>query len=677
MSNRIMSFARARLANFQSRLRIAGLTDGGGTRDTVLLGMSAAFAIVTLSLMPPMGLFHLAVAHWAFSKVLAALSVALFVLCAVHVTRQSVKRRIANANAQYKAVIDHAFESVVLADPVTQRLLYMNKAAEQMFGLEVEQLRTRSIADIFVIDADSVEELNAKFSASHPRALSVTRRHLKGGELEVEARFLAAEINGNAVWAYTSRDVTVQKKVEQQLVDNQNRLDRIAHHDQLTGLPNRHYIGTFLPGVIDEASKSAGMIGILFVDLDHFKNINDTQGHEVGDKLLQVVAKRLTECVREEDVVVRMGGDEFVIIFRNIKSVDEVTRSANRIIEGLVEPVIIDNRQLRTSASLGVSIYPRDGKNMMELLKHSDTAMYQAKDRGRSNVQIFDPVMNKKLKHRVTVEAMLREALQKKQLEVHYQPFVNLSTRKVVGLEALIRWRHPTRGMIPADWFIPVAEETGLILPIGDFVLHRAMQDLTNWRRAGAVLVPVSVNVAASQLLRGDFLAKLAALLLSYEIPAKLLQLEMTERAIFDARSPKVGEKYQDTVGALRDRGIKIAIDDFGTGYSSLAYLKNWHIDTLKIDRSFIRDLGTDSSDYAIVSAIIAIARHLHIEVIAEGVEAYQQADILRELGCQQAQGFLFAQPMPAQDCLVILGKGQMLNYGDDELGGALAALGN
>ena len=302
---------------------------------------------------------------------------------------------------------------------------------------------------------------------------------MEGHEIDVEARLSLLRMGGRAVWAYTTRDVSLQKKAEQQLIDNQTRLDQLANHDQLTGLPNRHYMAAFLPEAIEAAKASATMVGILFIDLDRFKNINDTQGHETGDQLLKVVAQRLRKCVRDADVVVRMGGDEFVIIFRGISSYEEVTRSANRIIESLKAPVRIAERQLQASASLGISIYPRDGSSMVELLKHSDMAMYQAKDRGRNNVQIFDPIMNKKLKHRVKVEGMLREALSLKQLEVHYQPFINLNTRAIVGLEALVRWRHPVRGVIPADWFIPIAEETGLVNQIGEVVLQHALRDMT------------------------------------------------------------------------------------------------------------------------------------------------------------------------------------------------------
>jgi EAL domain-containing protein (putative c-di-GMP-specific phosphodiesterase class I) len=305
---------------------------------------------------------------------------------------------------------------------------------------------------------------------------------------------------------------------------------------------------------------------------------------------------------------------------------------------------------------------------MGELLKHSDTAMYQAKDRGRNNVQIFSQFMNRKLKHRVAMEASLREALRLKQLDVHYQPYVNLITRKVVGLEALIRWRHPVHGMVPADQFIPVAEETGLIVPMGNFVLHRTLQTMSAWQRAGVKLVPVSLNVAPAQLQRGELQSTIATLLATHGLLPELLQLEMTERAVFDSSQVKVGENRQDTMARLRDLGIKIAIDDFGTGYSSLSYLKNWRVDALKIDRSFVRDLVTDASDLAIVSAIVAIARHLHIQVIAEGIEGYQQAEILRKLGCSVGQGFLYARPMPAEQCLALLGDSAEVGEEEDML---------
>jgi diguanylate cyclase (GGDEF)-like protein len=513
-----------------------------------------------------------------------------------------------------------------------------------------------TVSEIFAVDSSSPDSVLQRLHAADPeRPLDAQQKRKDGQLIEVEVRCNSLAVHGRQVSAYVAHDVSLRRKAEQQLLENQQRLDRMAHHDQLTGLPNRHYLASFLPDAIAAAKAANLMLGVVFLDLDRFKHINDSRGHETGDRLLQEVARRVRAGVRESDVVIRMGGDEFVVVLRNIKSYDEVTQGANRIIAALNQPILVDQRPLQTTASIGVSVFPRDGADMVELLKHSDTAMYQAKDRGRNNVQLFTPVMNKKLKQRVAVETSLRDALRLKQLDVHFQPFVNLASRRIVGFEALIRWRHPVHGMIPADRFIPVAEETGLVVPIGEYVLHRTMQSLSAWRQAGAPLVPVSVNVAPAQLQRGDLHSLILKLLKTHGFGPEFLQLEMTERAVFDHGLSQSGERRQDLIARLRDLGIKISIDDFGTGYSSLSYLKNWRVDSLKIDRSFVRDLVTDSSDLAIVSAIVAIARHLNIDVIAEGIEGFQQAEALRQLGCTMGQGFLFAKPMPADDCLRML----------------------
>ena len=561
-----------------------------------------------------------------------------------------------SVDSRYKAIIDQIHDGIVIVDSAKYRIQYCNPAFLARIGYTSEEARELTLSDIFTDATASPDSILATLKKADSQfALDMQLRSKNGTLIDIEVRCNQLDGDGRYGLAYVTHDVSVRRKAEQQLIDNQQRLDRMAHHDQLTGLPNRHYLATFLPEAIAEARGANAMLGVVFLDLDRFKHINDTRGHETGDKLLQEVARRLRACVRDSDVVIRMGGDEFVVVFRNVKSYDEVTQSANRIIETLNKPMLIDEQPLQTTGSVGVSLFPRDGGDMNELLKHSDTAMYQAKERGRNNVQMFSAIMNRKLKHRVAMETSLREALRLKQLDVHYQPFVNLVTRKVVGLEALMRWHHPVHGMIPADQFIPVAEETGLIVPMGNFVLHRTLQAMSAWRNSGVTLVPVSLNVAPAQLQRGELQSTISALLKTHGLRPELLQLEMTERAVFDSSHAKPGENRQDTMARLRELGIKIAIDDFGTGYSSLSYLKNWRVDTLKIDRSFVRDLVTDSSDLAIVSAIIAIARHLRIQVIAEGIEGYQQAEILRKLGCSIGQGFLFARPMPAEQCFAIL----------------------
>jgi diguanylate cyclase (GGDEF)-like protein/PAS domain S-box-containing protein len=594
----------------------------------------------------------LTVALVAFVALLAAAVAA----AAIHVMKGYLRHR-RSVDSRYKAIIDQTNDGIVIVDAESLKVQYCNPAFLARVGYSETETRDLMLTDIFADAASTPESLLARLTdADAKRSLDLQLRCKDGVLVDVEVRCNPLESDGRDGLAYVTQDVSVRRKAEQQLIDNQQRLDRMAHHDQLTGLPNRHYLTTFLPQAIADARADNTLLGVVFLDLDRFKHINDTRGHETGDKLLQEVARRLRTCVRDSDVVIRMGGDEFVVVFRAVKSYDEVTLGANRIIDSLNKPIVIDQHPLQTTGSVGVSLFPRDGADMGELLKHSDTAMYQAKDRGRNNVQMFSQIMNRKLKHRVAMEASLRDALRLKQLDVHYQPFVSLITRKVVGLEALIRWKHPVHGMIPADQFIPVAEETGLIVPMGNFVLHRTLQTLSAWQKAGVSMVPVSLNVAPAQLQRGDLQSTIATLLKTHGLKPELLQLEMTERAVFDSHQAKAGENRQDTMVQLRDLGIKIAIDDFGTGYSSLSYLKNWRVDALKIDRSFVRDLVTDSSDLAIVSAIIAIARHLHIQVIAEGIEAYQQAEILLKLGCTVGQGFLFARPMPADQCLALLG---------------------
>jgi diguanylate cyclase (GGDEF)-like protein/PAS domain S-box-containing protein len=596
----------------------------------------------------------------AGSSALTALLVTLLLAFKGYVRRQK------SVAARYKAIIDQSNDGIVMVDAKTQALLYANPALLTRLGYSAAEAQALSLCDIFD-DAGAATGVLARLrGADSHMALNMQQRCKSGTLIDIEVRCNALDVDGGGVLAYVTHDVSLRRKAEQQLIDNQHRLDRMAHHDQLTGLPNRHYLTAFLPDAIAEAQAANTKLGVVFLDLDRFKHINDTRGHETGDKLLQEVATRLRAVVRESDVVIRMGGDEFVVVFRNVKSYDEVTLGAGRIIETLSRPIIIDQHPLQTTGSVGVSLYPRDGSDMVELLKHSDTAMYQAKDRGRNNVQMFSQVMNRKLKHRVAVEASLREALRLKQLDVYYQPFINLLTRKVVGLEALMRWHHLVHGMVPADQFIPVAEETGLIVPMGNFVLHRTLQDMSAWRKAGVPLVPISLNIAPAQLQRGELQSTITTLLKTHGIRPDMLQLEMTERAMFESHAP-AGENRQDSMGRLRDLGVKIAIDDFGTGYSSLSYLKHWRVDTLKIDRSFVRDLATDSSDLAIVSAIIAIARHLHIQVIAEGIEGYQQAEILRRLGCSVGQGFLFARPMAAAQCLELLGDNAQTDKAEEE----------
>jgi diguanylate cyclase (GGDEF)-like protein/PAS domain S-box-containing protein len=541
---------------------------------------------------------------------------------------------------------------MLVVDGDSLEIVDANPALQSSLGYELQELRSMPLAQIFSDGGGPPEALLAQLRESPARVHIETGQRCRSGRfLQVEISGYRVDIEGRNLFSLTTRDITVRRRVEAQLLEKQQHLDHLAHHDQLTGLPNRLFLAAHLPGAIAEAKRTGSMLAVLFLDLDRFKHINDSRGHETGDKLLKAVAQRIRATTRTDDIVVRMGGDEFIVVLKTVATAEQINETASRITEALVAPVLIDGRSLVTTASIGVSLFPRDGSTMGELLRQSDTAMYQAKDRGRNNFQLFSPVMERKLKERIAIESSLRAALQSQQLDVHYQPIVDIDSHRIVALEALLRWRHPAHGFVPPGRFVAVAEETGLIVPIGEFVLERALEDAARWRAAGAVLAPISVNISAVQLQRSDLAATIARLTRKHGMSSSMLQLELTESALFERRESRNGESSQDAIVRLRELGTRIAIDDFGTGYSSLSYLKQWRVDYLKIDRSFVRDLVTDMSDLAIVEAIIAMAKHLNIEVVAEGIEGWQQLEKLRQLGCPYAQGFLFARPAAFEQC--------------------------
>jgi diguanylate cyclase (GGDEF)-like protein/PAS domain S-box-containing protein len=569
-------------------------------------------------------------------------------------------------DARYRAVIEQSPNAMVIADLASLRIIDANPAFLRALGYTLAELRALTLTRIFQDEGSDPNALAAKLRDRDPRApLPLRQRCKSGGLREIEATGHRLTLDGRAVIAFTASDVTLKRKIESQLLEKQQHLDHLAHHDQLTGLPNRLYLAHRLPGAIEEAKRTGMMLAVLFLDLDRFKDINDSRGHETGDKLLKTVAERLRATVREQDIVVRMGGDEFVVVLQSVERTELISEMAARINEALGAPVIVDGRPLTATVSIGVSLYPRDGADMGELLRYSDTAMYQAKDRGRNNFQLFSPIMARKLRERVAIEASLRGALARDQLDVHYQPIIDIASNRVMGLEALLRWKHPTQGCILPGRFIDIAEETGLIVPVGEFVLQRVLRDVCYWQRAGGVPVPVAVNISAVQLQRSNLRDKILALTREHGVSPELLQLELTESAMFERRELRGEGARRDAISQLRDLGVSIAIDDFGTGYSSLGYLKQWRVDYLKIDRSFVRDLVTDMSDLAIVGAIIAIARHLNIKVVAEGIEGWQQLEKLRQLGCGLAQGYLFAKPASATQCLKLL-SGLPLSLTDD-----------
>jgi diguanylate cyclase (GGDEF)-like protein/PAS domain S-box-containing protein len=587
-----------------------------------------------------------------FVIALAALMVVLAVALGVWRSQGRSRKNVESAHAPHRAAFEQSPHGSLMLDADTLKVIDANPASQRNLGYTLEEICALAATDLFTDGSGEPELLLRKLRDPNPRLpLEIQQRSKDGTLRSVEVVAQNLDLGTRRLLSLTAHDVSVRRKVQAQLLEKQQHLDHLAHHDQLTGLPNRLYLAANLPGAIEEAKRTGVMLAVLFLDLDRFKHINDSRGHETGDKLLKAVSQRLRSTMRNEDVVVRMGGDEFIVVLRNVRSTDQVNDAASRITEAMAVPVIVDGRPLVTTASIGVSLYPRDGADMGELLRHSDTAMYQAKDRGRNNFQLFSPIMARRMKERMAIEMSLRTAITTGQLDVHYQPIVDISTRRVVALESLLRWKHPSHGFIPPERFVAVAEEAGLIVPIGEFVLSRAVQDIARWRDAGCVQVPVAVNISAVQLQRSNLPATITALTQSHNVSPKMLQLELTESAVFERREGRTGESNEDAVARLRELGVKIAIDDFGTGYSSLSYLKRWRVDYLKVDRSFVRDLVTDMSDLAIVGAIIAMARHLHIEVVAEGIEGWQQLEKLRQLGCHLAQGYLLAKPVPEEQC--------------------------
>ena len=553
--------------------------------------------------------------------------------------------------AEFAKAFEQSPKATLLVDASNLRIVGSNEALRRELGFSATELRKLSLQDLFGT-TDDWGTLIQRLREPNPSIVLRARQRRKDGQtVEVEITGYRVSSGRRSLLAFMTQDITLRSKFEARLLQKQGHLDHLAHHDQLTGLPNRLYLAAHLPNAIEVARRHGKLLAILFLDLDRFKHINDSRGHDTGDQLLAAVAQRIRDATHAEDMIVRMGGDEFIVVIKDASNVEQVHLTAARIIETLSRPFNIDGRPLVTTASIGVSLYPRDGENMGELLRHSDTAIYHAKDRGRNNCQMFSPVMDRRLKQRMSIETHLRDAVQTGQLDVHYQPIVDIESQRVVALESLLRWKHPRYGYVAPMRFIRIAEETGLIVPIGEFVLERVLQDAQRWRSSGCTLVPIAMNVSAIQLQRSNLSELIVERTRALGLKPALLQIELTESTIFERREGRNGELNQDAVEHLRDLGVHIAIDDFGTGYSSLSYLKRWRVDSLKIDRSFVRDLVTDPSDLAIVSAIIAMARHLDIPVIAEGIEGWQQLEKLRELGCQQAQGYLFSKAIPAEEC--------------------------
>ncbi|MEJ2128981.1 MAG: EAL domain-containing protein [Woeseiaceae bacterium] len=462
-------------------------------------------------------------------------------------------------------------------------------------------------------------------------------------DIHLETRFVPRD--EHTVLAIV-RDITERKSAEAEIYN-------LANYDELTELPNRELFGQSLERTIERAKKNNEKFAVLFVDLDRFKRINDTLGHSIGDQLLKDVASRLTHCIRATDSVAhiqhgdsetirlaRLGGDEFVIKLYGIESEETVGAIAKRIIGALTPPFSCGGHQFVVTPSIGIALYPQDGNTGEQLLMNADSAMYSAKNLGRNNYKFYSETMRTKSLHRLDLENLVRTAIDKNQFTLHFQPKVDAQSCRLVGAEALLRWKHPTRGDIPPGDFIPIAEETGLIVPIGKWVLQEACREVHKWTASAVGAVPVSVNISSHQFRDGNLGHDVADAIQNAGIKADLLELEITESVLLHDV-----EKTLVELKALKKSGVSLSIDDFGTGYSSFSYLKRFPIDTIKIDRSFVKDLHNDADDAAICAAILAMSTQLGLRVVAEGVETREQLEFLRRHGCHHIQGFLFGKP--------------------------------
>jgi diguanylate cyclase (GGDEF)-like protein/PAS domain S-box-containing protein len=547
--------------------------------------------------------------------------------------------RLREREARLQAILNKAADAILTIDG-DGVLMSANAAAGRLFGYAPEKMTALKLDSLIPVGIGEAAGLDAA-GLLRMIACGVTHEYeipgwrSDGSEFPLAMSVSEVELPDEHLFVAILHDLT-----EQHLA--QEHIHRLAHHDTLTGLANRLSLNLRLEQLLAQTRRAGGAAAVLFIDLDHFKKINDTHGHQTGDLLLVAVAQRLQELLREVDTIARLGGDEFIVVTSGTVTPDEASNIAVRIVDALGAPYQLQGKTVHSGASVGVAMFPSDGDDGSTLMRHADTAMYAAKSQGRGNFQFFSAAMNAATHERLLLENRLWQALEQNEFELYLQPQVELATQRIIGAEALLRWHHPELGMVGPDRFIPIAEESGLILPLGDWVLQRACAMLASWRTPELAHLRLAVNLSARQCHGPGLLPQLDRLLQAHGIEPALLELEITESAAM--QDP---ERSRALLVELRSRGIKVAIDDFGTGYSSLSYLKLFEIDRIKIDRGFVKDIESDPNDAVIVAATIALAHSLGLAVVAEGVETEAQRDFLRAKQCDEAQGYLFARPMP------------------------------
>jgi len=560
-------------------------------------------------------------------------------------TRKQIEHALIAEKQRAVVTLESIGDGVITTD-TSAKVTYLNPIAERMTGWSTHEAKDRPLLEVFRIVNESTRKLV-------PNPVDVVLQHGEihglanhtlliskhGTEFAIEDS--AAPIRGDDGEIYgvvlVFHDVSEARKMA-------NKMTYLAEHDFLTGLPNRLLINDRLNQALTIAKRDQQYVALMFLDLDRFKNINDSLGHEIGDLLLKRVAERLTNCLRSSDTISRQGGDEFMILLPEIVDHYAPAEVAEKLLSACVEPFDISGHEIRVSISIGIAVYPYDGENVETLTKSADSAMYHAKALGRNNYQFFTQSMNERVKQLTELEHNLRLAIENNEFLLEYQPKVDIKTGEIIGVEALIRWQHSQWGMVSPDRFISIAEDTGLIKPIGAWVLHEACRQNRKWQDAGLKKIPIAVNVSVVQLREKSFLHEVTELLMLSGLEPKYLELEVTESVAIDGENDTI-----HLLNTLRGMGVGLSIDDFGTGYSSLSYLKRLPISTLKIDKSFIRDIQTDPDDATIITAIIRMSHGLKLKVIAEGVETQEQLDFLNAQGCDQYQGYFISKPVSAK----------------------------
>jgi len=573
------------------------------------------------------------------------------------VERKTIEETLFAEKERAQVTLDSIGDGVVCAD-IEGNVTFLNLVAVTLTGWSFPEANGRPIAEVLQFIhaitreaiSDPMERVMERNRTSHLPSDSILVRR-DGSEVPIEdsvspIRNREREVIGAVI---VFRDVSAARAMSDQIAHS-------AEHDFLTGLPNRLLLNDRVSQAIALGQRHSYQVAVLFLDIDGFKHINDSLGHAIGDKLLQSISERLVGCIRAVDTVSRQGGDEFVMLLPAVENAQDAALAARRMLAAIAEAHNIDNHDLHVTASIGISVYPEDGLDVATLIQNADTAMYQAKENGRQSYQFFEVAMNVRAVERQSIEESLRRAVERNEFVLHYQPKINLQTRAITGAEALIRWTHPTRGAVSPAQFIPVAEDCGLILPIGDWVLREACTQARAWVDAGLPEISMAVNVSAMQFQQEGFLKGVFDILQETGFDAHFLEIEVTESALM-----KRAEVTALVLQMLRGGGVTVAIDDFGTGYSSLSYLRKFPLDALKIDQSFVRQITTTPKETTIVSAIISMAKNLNLRVVAEGVETAEELAFLEAHDCEEAQGYYFSRPVPAEQFAALLAAQQAL----------------